>query len=101
MKITEIQNIKNVVNGNYECLVCPTSSDPLKLIISSFEIDFEKKIDSFDVDHCQCIASSIIKEGNSLIFTTVTQRNDIDEFINISIKTANKRNHFKLRFYRK
>ena len=97
MKITEIQNIKFIQIGNI-ISVQPPNRDGL--IISGFEVDFKKDFPDFELDYCACIALSVIKERGKLLFTAVTQKREIDEFITISLKYKTKSKHYKLRFIR-
>lgn len=100
IEVIPVQNIElSIVNGNTRVIV-PGTLDPRKLIVSSFEIKFENDFESYEIDHCDCIASSVIKDGNKLLFTVVTQRNQINEFITVSVKRKGKNRHHKIRFIR-
>lgn len=100
IEIIPVQNIElSIVNGNTRVIV-PGTMDPRKLVVSSFEIKFETNFESYEIDHCECIASSVIKNENTLLFTAVTQRNHINEFITISVKRKGKKRHHKIRFIR-
>ena len=100
IEIIPVQNIEfSIINGNTRVIV-PATLDPRKLIVSSFEIKFETEFESYEIDHCECIALSVVKNENTLLFTAVTQRNHINEFITISVKRKGKKRHHKIRFIR-
>ena len=100
INITPVQNIElSIENGN-SILIVPKTIDPIKIVVSSFEIKFETNFESYEIDHCECIASSVFKNENTLLFTAITQRNHINEFITISVKRKGKRKHQKIRFIR-
>ena len=100
IEIIPVQNIEVTIQNGNSILIVPKTIDPIKIVVSSFEIKFETNFESYEIDHCECIALSVIKDGNTLLFTTVTQRNSINEFILISVKRKGKRKHQKIRFIR-
>lgn len=97
MKITAIQNIYTNPDDNIVSVQPPNKKG---LIISAFEVGLQYSFDEYELDHCECIATSVIKRENSLVFTAITQRNEIDEFITISTKKGAKTKHHKIRFIR-
>ena len=100
INITPVQNIELSIENGYNRLIVPKTLDPRKLLVSSFELMVDSNFESYEIDHCECIASSIIKNENTLLFTAVTQRNQINEFITVSVKRNGKNRHHKIRFIR-
>lgn len=94
-----MMKIKAITNCESENGIISIYSEKSGIIISGFELEFDFDFGAWEIDHCQCIAASIIKEGRLLIFTTVTQRGGIDEYITISV-FGDKNKHFKIRFVR-
>lgn len=100
MTIYPTQNI-TLVPGEDNTLITQPTAVPAKIVVSAFRAEFGDEVQSYETDHCQCITSSIIIDGLNLLITLVTQRNDIDEFITISVQYRNgKSNIYKIRFIR-
>lgn len=89
MKITPIKNIE----FKDDFFICPKESG---ICISEFDLEFDGNIEFIEADHCECIHSLIFSKGRTLNIRLVTDKNEIDEFIIISLKNKN----LKIRFIR-
>lgn len=65
------------------------------ICISEFELHFENDIELLDKDHCECINSFIIADGNKLKIRLVTDKNEIDEYLIFNLKNKNLKIRFK------
>lgn len=89
MKITPIKNIE----FKDDVFICPKESG---ICISEFDLEFDDDIEYLEADHCECIHSLIFAKGKVLNVRLVTDKNEIDEFIIISLKNKT----LKIRFIR-
>lgn len=93
MKIHPIKNIQLID----DVFICQQSEG---IIISEFHLEFDSEIKFIDYDHCECIASFITAEENTLKVRLVTDKNEIDEFLIFSLVKDKKYLNLKLRFKR-
>ena len=89
MKITPIKNIE----FKDDVFICTEKSG---ICISEFDLEFDEEVEYMEADHCECIHSLIFSKGKTLNIRLVTDKNEIDEFIIISLKNKT----LKIRFIR-